>query len=320
MNKPRIYLYIVYKTMNKINKDIYVGVHKTFDLENDCYYGSGKYILSAIDEHGKWNFEREVLFIYHSEDVAYKREKYIVNREFLEREDTLNIRLGGKGGWDHCHTVDIHNKVKAIKELKQRLGLYNDSRSLGAEKSKITNLRKYGVENCLLLPYVREKEKATKLKKYGRLNFHLASYNKEVRIKAMNTITEKYGNSAGHMHVPEVRERAIKNSYNTLLEKYGSFGDRMNDIEVRDRMRETKIKSSIDRHPRLLSPCILESPEGTIIVSGTVLDVCTEIYGRSEAVSNKHTILNNLDKYIQNNNKGVLSRGKYKGYKIKNSI
>lgn len=110
MINNRKVMYIVYLTINKLNGMMYVGVHKTFDIDKDCYYGSGRYLLSSIDKYGKWNFEREVLFIYYSKKVAYKREKYIVNDEFIKREDTLNLKLGGIGGWDHCHTVEARNR------------------------------------------------------------------------------------------------------------------------------------------------------------------------------------------------------------------
>lgn len=113
MNKS--HLYIVYKTTNKINNKFYVGVHKTSDLDNDCYYGSGKYLLASINKYGKWNFEREVLHIYHSERVAYKRESYIVNKEFLEREDTMNLKLGGIGGF--LHTKESLEKAKRTRKL-----------------------------------------------------------------------------------------------------------------------------------------------------------------------------------------------------------
>ena len=83
----------------------------------------------------------------------------------------------------------------------------------GKEKSKATNLEKYGCECPLQNKEVQEKIKATNLEKYG---CECPFQNKEVqeRIKAINL--EKYGCENPYQN-KEVRER-IKA---TNLEKYG---------------------------------------------------------------------------------------------------
>ena len=48
-----MYFY-VYKITNKINENIYIGVHKTKDLDGG-YFGSGKILNSAINKYGKEN-------------------------------------------------------------------------------------------------------------------------------------------------------------------------------------------------------------------------------------------------------------------------
>lgn len=44
-------LFIIYETTNLINGRIYIGAHKTNDI-NDSYLGSGKYLLKAVKKHG----------------------------------------------------------------------------------------------------------------------------------------------------------------------------------------------------------------------------------------------------------------------------
>jgi hypothetical protein len=90
----------VYKTTNKINGNIYIGVHQTDDL-NDEYFGSGDLINLALEEFGKENFEREILQQFSTLAEAYSYEFKLVNREFVNRSDTYNIALGGDGGWYH---------------------------------------------------------------------------------------------------------------------------------------------------------------------------------------------------------------------------
>lgn len=53
--------HIVYLTTNLVNNKIYIGVHSTYDL-NDDYLGSGFALKKAINKYGKEKFKREILF------------------------------------------------------------------------------------------------------------------------------------------------------------------------------------------------------------------------------------------------------------------
>jgi hypothetical protein len=93
VSNPKKY-YLVYQTTNIINNFIYVGVHATNELE-DGYIGSGKRIIKAINEFGKENFKREILFFCNSKEEMLEKEKEIVNENFINRRDTYNIAIGG---------------------------------------------------------------------------------------------------------------------------------------------------------------------------------------------------------------------------------
>ena len=102
--------YIVYQTTSKVNNKIYIGVHKTENPEIfDGYLGNGVYIYRpssymnpkthfqyAVKKYGIKNFIRTTLKVFDSEEEAYKMEAEIVNQEFIEREDTYNLILGGR--------------------------------------------------------------------------------------------------------------------------------------------------------------------------------------------------------------------------------
>lgn len=87
-----------------LNGKIYVGVHRTNDLD-DGYLGSGKKIKQSIDLLGVENFKREVLHFCSSEDEMFAKEAEIVNREFVRRSDTYNMTLGGKSKFLHPEYV-----------------------------------------------------------------------------------------------------------------------------------------------------------------------------------------------------------------------
>lgn len=55
-------MYYVYKTECLIDKSFYIGVHKSFDIENDSYLGSGLLISRYIKKYGKNCFVRTILY------------------------------------------------------------------------------------------------------------------------------------------------------------------------------------------------------------------------------------------------------------------
>lgn len=89
--------HIIYQTTNVLTQDLYIGAHSTNDL-NDGYYGSGYNLLEAIKIYGKQNFKKDILYIFNDPNSMFKKEKELVNSEFLKRKDVYNIVEGGYGG------------------------------------------------------------------------------------------------------------------------------------------------------------------------------------------------------------------------------
>lgn len=109
-------MWYVYKVTNKINGKIYVGVHKSDDIANDTYMGSGVVIRKAIKKYGLSNFSREILFSFDTEKDAYDCENEIVNEEFVNSPLTYNATVGGIGGWSHIKNPGQHMKNPEIAE------------------------------------------------------------------------------------------------------------------------------------------------------------------------------------------------------------
>jgi hypothetical protein len=88
--------YIVYKITNLINGNFYIGAH-IGKKPKDGYMGGGKRLWEAIRYYGGFsNFKKEILFILDDEESMWDKERELVNEEFIAREDTYNMALGGK--------------------------------------------------------------------------------------------------------------------------------------------------------------------------------------------------------------------------------
>lgn len=84
----------VYQITNTVNNRIYVGVHKTNNM-NDGYMGSGTLLKRAYAKHGKEKFEKLILKQFSTYNEALLYEAEVVDEDFMRRTDTYNIRTGG---------------------------------------------------------------------------------------------------------------------------------------------------------------------------------------------------------------------------------
>ncbi len=85
---------------------------------NDGYMGSGKIIRSAIGKYGISNFSKVILETFDNAEAMYAREAKVVTDEFLLREDTYNLRRGGRGGFDHINKDEEFRIQKNRKARK----------------------------------------------------------------------------------------------------------------------------------------------------------------------------------------------------------
>lgn len=132
-----MFYYCIYQVTNLLNGKIYVGAHKTKNV-NDHYMGSGKIILAAIKKYGRDNFSKTILEICDTPEQMYHREREIVNTEFIERLDTYNTKLGGIGGFDHVNS----NKNATYYEQRRKGG-----KSTNGKNARLLRDGKKGIFN-----------------------------------------------------------------------------------------------------------------------------------------------------------------------------
>lgn len=90
--------YIIYKITNTINNKIYIGAHKTNNLE-DGYMGSGTVISKAKKKYGIENFEKEIIHFLDTADEMFSKEAEIVTKDFIKENTNYNVKSGGFGGY-----------------------------------------------------------------------------------------------------------------------------------------------------------------------------------------------------------------------------
>lgn len=170
--------YILYEVRNNLNGKIYVGVHKTKDI-NDGYMGSGKVICAAIAKYGIENFTKRILEQFDNAAAMFAREKEVVTDEFLLREDVYNLRRGGTGGFDYINK----NMDEEYRRIRRENGkkIPDSARSkAGKISGKLSANNKTGCHSERFLP----------LRKTISLNGRLAAKTSSAIQKKKNTFAQ----------------------------------------------------------------------------------------------------------------------------------
>lgn len=192
-------MYIVYLTTNKVNNKIYIGVHKTANLEFDGYIGCGVNIRDshtynkpkthfqyAVKKYGTNAFQRITLKVFDNEIDALDLERWLVTEEFVKRPDTYNMILGGgrlePSNKKETHLYDLNGNY--IKSFTSRTDasefIYGDRRHAG-------NISRAIIRGDFCKQYQVSDIKYAYVKNYE-------AYKHDKYCKMCQTIREKYDN------------------------------------------------------------------------------------------------------------------------------
>lgn len=140
MNEERKH-YIIYKITNKINGKIYIGQHQTKNLD-DGYMGSSTILKAAIKKYGLENFTKEIICECSSFEEMNAMEAEIVNSEFVAREDTYNLSVGGSYGWENCNkTLRKDPEKERLRKLRAAMAIKQWASNLTEEEHEKLRLR-----------------------------------------------------------------------------------------------------------------------------------------------------------------------------------
>lgn len=138
-------IYFSYKTTNLINNKWYIGIHKGYASDN--YLGSGTLILKAIKKYGKKNFKREIIQEYSNYTEAWAAERILVNEDVVKDPNSYNLKIGGKGGWNHIDVKGDKNPMKNPEiALKVSIGIKASitEEERKSRSNRMSTLRKNG--------------------------------------------------------------------------------------------------------------------------------------------------------------------------------
>jgi hypothetical protein len=169
--------FIVYKTTNLINGREYIGKHyqESDPFIFDGYLGSGTAIKSAIQKYGKTNFKRETLFVFESEEDAYKKEFELVNENTYN--NLYNLKDGGKGG--HYGFIYVFSKIENRYCLIRKKDFNNNfEKAIDSRKTKVKN--KIHIQNIITKKIIRWSKDKDIPNEYIRWSQHIGNKNKKM--------------------------------------------------------------------------------------------------------------------------------------------
>lgn len=228
--EEEVKFYIIYKTINLINNKIYIGMHETYDL-NDGYMGSGKAIELAFRKYGKKNFNREILFFCKTREEMRQKERELVTEEFINRENTYNLTLGGYGGFYYVNKSMTKEQWARNGSRASKSEFWKSSmKKLSQERRRIYEIAPKYCKHCnkILSWDMRNNLYCSKAcrKASARKNFHHSDVTKEkisAKLKKNFFYCEHCGENIDHTGYCKLHQGKLQRLFDTNEKKIELF-------------------------------------------------------------------------------------------------
>jgi hypothetical protein len=206
--------FTVYKITNQIDGKIYIGSHKTKDL-NDNYMGSGKYLKRAIEKYGIENFTKDILFVYDKPEPMFAKEAELVNRDFLTLENTYNLKIGGTGGFDYLNNWK-NNPTHSSEHMSMMIKSRNRKMSEDEQYDrKIKNKISEGLKLKFMTDREYKKNVEDRLSKIWIGRKHSQKTKEQMRVSALGKQDGEKNSQYGSMWITnEIENIKIKKTDN----------------------------------------------------------------------------------------------------------
>lgn len=197
--------YTIYQITNTINGKIYIGKHQTENI-NDNYFGSGIALRNAIKKYGKQHFSKEVLFVFDTEAEMNQKERELITEEFVQRQDTYNLGVGGEGG-PHFKGK-THSKETIEKMVKNRVFVITDEyRTKLSEVNKnrvLSDTAKKNISDAAKKPKSEETKNKLRDAYAARRD---ATLNDDTKRKISKSVSGENNPMFGKTHSVETRQK-----------------------------------------------------------------------------------------------------------------
>jgi hypothetical protein len=176
--------YLIYKLTNKHNGKIYIGCHKTINID-DGYMGSGKLLDKVRSKYGVDCFDKEILFDYSSAEEMFKKESELIELG----PQSYNLKMGGNGGFDYINNFDLNGSSVGV--LTRKNLFKTEWKNDWLEKQKIgvnKRIKKIKESNPEAFKEIAQKSIQTRLEKTG----HKGTFNnKQHSLETKEKISKK---------------------------------------------------------------------------------------------------------------------------------
>lgn len=113
------------KHLQQYRQLYYVGVHKSNNIKDDPYMGSGWIMRKLLSTYNPECFTRIILGQFYNPIQAYQLQQYIVDKDFIRIKNVINRCIGGYMGYHktYIRPMKVYDPI-SFKYIEQKCQEY----------------------------------------------------------------------------------------------------------------------------------------------------------------------------------------------------